>query len=639
MNKTKRWLLLTTILSVPIFPYASTGKNIIFFIGDGMGSGHTSQAADYKGSPLFFQSEAKITGFQVTDSLDSNPLREQCNFASEKTDEKKECIVLDANSDPDQTTQYMIDFLLQKIVSEYNHKHKTRLLPHIDLELIKHLLITDSSASASAMSTGKKTANWTGGVITDHQEWPLSLDHVLKNAGEYMSDSDMEEINQSKETIIAYISDGYDGMAAYEAIKLFKLIFNHPIFANDLFPPYQKAEHITEYLQNKNYVTSLITTKQFTDSTPASFSAHYLSDDDEQTIANQQAQSKINLIIGQQKKDISLNAFHGNSWKVVNNLESAWENIDAEQLLFIHEDNYSIKTLTEFAISFSEKKLGHDLNYQHLFIMSEEGKIDSFAHRNQIDNVINRIQALDEAVEYTAKWAADKASDGHTQQNTLIAVTSDHETGGYRPFYTGKNKLPIAITNQASFKNTNEHHQPEIIAQNSTALHTPETWNSQSELALNTQELIFLNNTSPPFPPPPPTLNETSTVPSKKDNYANTNTSLGNKNPVLNQILNITALNNHGKTTYMIKQQMELGYPFNKALSRVEESAHQDNKSIWTQFGGTHTREKVPYYVFYYGNAALDPLFYLSDLQTKKEHMDNTQWYEFFRLFVDQKIE
>ncbi len=63
-------------------------------------------------------------------------------------------------------------------------------------------------------------------------------------------------------------------------------------------------------------------------------------------------------------------------------------------------------------------------NEQGFFLMIEGSMIDDGGHDNQLERMMDEVHDFDRTVGRVLKWAAE---DGET----LVVVTSDHETGGW----------------------------------------------------------------------------------------------------------------------------------------------------------------------------------------------------------------
>lgn len=78
--------------------------------------------------------------------------------------------------------------------------------------------------------------------------------------------------------------------------------------------------------------------------------------------------------------------------------------------------------MTAAALAILEK------NPQGLFLLVEGSQIDGGNHRNDFEFMVNELLAFDEAVRVVLGWIDEKPE---RKRNTLLIVTSDHETGGF----------------------------------------------------------------------------------------------------------------------------------------------------------------------------------------------------------------
>ena len=75
-----------------------------------------------------------------------------------------------------------------------------------------------------------------------------------------------------------------------------------------------------------------------------------------------------------------------------------------------------------FSLTWLQKKSDANDNVG-FFLMFENGQTDGGGHNNELDTVINEVQATDEAVAVALKFACENP-------DTFVLVTADHETGG-----------------------------------------------------------------------------------------------------------------------------------------------------------------------------------------------------------------
>ena len=99
------------------------------------------------------------------------------------------------------------------------------------------------------------------------------------------------------------------------------------------------------------------------------------------------------------------------------------------------EDDLTLAQITKAGIDFLSKKSKKD----GFFMMIEGGKIDYAAHRDDAATLIHEVldfnAAIEEAYEFYKKH----------KDETLIIVTADHETGGLVLGYTGQYKLDLKV--------------------------------------------------------------------------------------------------------------------------------------------------------------------------------------------------
>lgn len=91
-------------------------------------------------------------------------------------------------------------------------------------------------------------------------------------------------------------------------------------------------------------------------------------------------------------------------------------------------ENPTLTEMTEAAL----KVLSH--HSQGFVLMVEGGAIDWASHANNMDMMIGEAIDFNNAVQTVIDWVDDPSNDS-TWQNTLVIVTSDHETGYLNAFY------------------------------------------------------------------------------------------------------------------------------------------------------------------------------------------------------------
>ncbi len=224
-------------------------------------------------------------------------------------------------------------------------------------------------------------------------------------------------------------------------------------------------ENITEKLDNYGFVSALVSTSEITHATPAAFSAHVDSRWNTDEISFQMLGSKVATILGggrnfflpaeqggkrKDKKNLLEEA--KNSHKILTHKNQLTiSNINPSEKilgLFANEhlrdeetpDNHpSEPTLTEMLkFSLERAEAAVENRCRGSFIMVEGSQVDWAGHANNIDYLERELGELDEATRYALEYAKKN-------QNTLVVVTADHETGGLLiepialSYYTGNN--------------------------------------------------------------------------------------------------------------------------------------------------------------------------------------------------------
>jgi alkaline phosphatase len=197
------------------------------------------------------------------------------------------------------------------------------------------------------------------------------------------------------------------------------------------------VKNLVEIATINNVRTGVIATSAITHATPASFYAHALNRGLEDDIALQLTQSKVDFFADgglkffNNRKDGQnlLNNFKENQFTInTTNLSDFSEIESVKKVGFLLEKkemprmedgrgNFLSKAI-ELATQFLSK------DNSGFFIMAEGSQIDWGGHENNASYLISEMIDFDDAVGKALDYAK---KDG----NTLVIVTSDHETGGF----------------------------------------------------------------------------------------------------------------------------------------------------------------------------------------------------------------
>lgn len=211
---------------------------------------------------------------------------------------------------------------------------------------------------------------------------------------------------------------------------------------------------ILELARKAGLSTGLVTTTRITHATPAGFYAHVDNRDNESEIADQLAQSDVDVILGGglqyfigkndtrfpgiegQRTDNRtvladftrmgyVSVFNGTAFDSVdgNKTEKLLGLFDGSHMLYelqresLPEKEPSLAEMTEMATTILSK------NPRGFFLMVEGGRIDHAGHERNLSHNVADTLAFDDAVKSALNFA-------QKNNDTLVIVTADHECGG-----------------------------------------------------------------------------------------------------------------------------------------------------------------------------------------------------------------
>jgi alkaline phosphatase len=200
---------------------------------------------------------------------------------------------------------------------------------------------------------------------------------------------------------------------------------------------------ILELAKEKGMSTGLVTTSGITDATPAAFAAHVPHRSDEVSVAAQELQAGVDVLLGGRRQFFLPEAAGGMRKDGRNLLEearragyvvvgTASELRQASKgkilgLFTMGNMSYEIdrwRTAEPSLAQMTTKTLETlARNPKGFFAMIEGGRIDHAAHRNDAAGTIRDVLAFDEAVGVALDFQ-------RKNPDTLLIVTADHETGG-----------------------------------------------------------------------------------------------------------------------------------------------------------------------------------------------------------------
>jgi alkaline phosphatase len=202
-------------------------------------------------------------------------------------------------------------------------------------------------------------------------------------------------------------------------------------------PTGERLYTVLEGARDRDKSTGLIATSTITHATPACFAAHVKSRSNERKIAKHLIENKVNVILGGGKyffvpdpadtQNDYPNLIERGTNMGYTFIETREElmNVDTDHLLGLFhmgslstfDPEPSIAEMTQKAIDILSKDTAG------FFLMVEGSQIDWGSHSNEPAYAIRQMLLFDQAIEVAMNFAL-------TDQNTLVIITADHETGG-----------------------------------------------------------------------------------------------------------------------------------------------------------------------------------------------------------------
>lgn len=210
-----------------------------------------------------------------------------------------------------------------------------------------------------------------------------------------------------------------DSAAAGSAIATGSKVPNRAIGAD---ADGNELKNITEILSESGFLSGIITSDQISGATPSAFYAHQKDRGMTEAIKADLLKSKLSVIVSK-ANEVSIGGKSTGDFEMVATI-SEISSSKKERIGFLFPAN-SAEEKSPVPLS---KALRNVLTFfenknKPFFLMVEGAKIDSYGHENDIGGVIREGIAFDKAITEALKFA-----DIH--KNTLVIITTDHETGG-----------------------------------------------------------------------------------------------------------------------------------------------------------------------------------------------------------------
>lgn len=210
-------------------------------------------------------------------------------------------------------------------------------------------------------------------------------------------------------------------------------------------PDGRELKSLVLLAQERGMATGIVATSKLTDATPAAFVARASTRSSEREIAAQFAASGVDVLFGGGLEVFGANPFTRQprrSSHIQDAIDQGYTFISERDDLLALEHNEDQKILGLFSIGDisydiarfpNEPSLAEmtqkaiellDASSEGFFLMVEGSKIDKGSHYNRTEEVIGETLAFDEALGVALEYAQNSG-------DTLVIVTSDHETGGF----------------------------------------------------------------------------------------------------------------------------------------------------------------------------------------------------------------
>ena len=270
-------------------------------------------------------------------------------------------------------------------------------------------------------------------------------------AGQYYTVGERRQLSMDAMPVLGWLhTNSYGGQLTESAASATALATGRKttngMVAMDIHGNHLKT--ILEYAQELGMSTGLVTTKFITDATTAAFGAHVENNAMRSEIASQFLANRVEVMLGGGESDFlpkGVEGCHpemGQRTDERNLIQEASEagytvicdkqtfdqldpQIDSLLLGLFADENMtrpyspSLAEMTQTAIEVLS------LNPNGFFLMVEGATIDIASHFHQTRNVMDDVVGLDQAVQVAMQYAL-------LDEDLLIIVTADHETGGLR---------------------------------------------------------------------------------------------------------------------------------------------------------------------------------------------------------------
>ncbi len=202
----------------------------------------------------------------------------------------------------------------------------------------------------------------------------------------------------------------------------------YPKDGNSNYDTSKYPANLTELFKEKGFKTGIITTDSVLGATPAAFSSHTTSRNNEEEIAQMQLNSGIDLIWGKHTETVTEEQVTSAGYTYIDTIDemNAVEQNQKSYAMFTNSlyHTYNKDDETPTLSQMAQKAITlFDDSDDSFFIMIEGAHIDKKSHNQDIDGAAEALEEFDNAVKIALDYAKK-------DKHTLVVVTADHETGG-----------------------------------------------------------------------------------------------------------------------------------------------------------------------------------------------------------------
>lgn len=189
---------------------------------------------------------------------------------------------------------------------------------------------------------------------------------------------------------------------------------------------------VAEMAMAEGKKVGVVVTKSVTDATPAAFLTHASDRGETQSIAEQLVNSDVDVLFGLGDEYMyaladSIATDEREYCTTFQTIADAVQSSEKEKIFGLLEDgsiqNFGANTLAQLTRN-ALTKLSAEAD-DGFFLMVEGSKIDTASHDNDMQAMLNELQAFNATVSACKEWAAANG-------DTVVIVTADHETGGLK---------------------------------------------------------------------------------------------------------------------------------------------------------------------------------------------------------------